>query len=116
VEAARWYRPAAEQGLVDAQFNLALLYTEPGGVGPDFDEAARWFRTAAQSGDTGAQLALARLYEQGLGRPVNLVQAYIWARRAENNGVEEAEVVRKRVAALMSPEELDEARRMTVER
>ena len=47
VEAAKWYRKAAVQGLARAQDNLGLCYDLGEGVAQDHAEAAKWFRKAA---------------------------------------------------------------------
>ena len=57
-EAARWYRRAAEQGDVEAQKRLALLYLQGRGVAKDSQEAEKWYSKAAGQGDPDAQSAL----------------------------------------------------------
>ena len=49
--AARWFRQAADRGLADSQFNLAILYENGRGVPKDLQEAYKWFALAARSGD-----------------------------------------------------------------
>ena len=44
------WRPLADQGDVDAQYNLALMYLNGQGVPQDFAEAARWYQLAAEQG------------------------------------------------------------------
>jgi len=41
--AAKWYRKAAEQGILNAQNNLGCMYYDGKGVPQDDAEAARWF-------------------------------------------------------------------------
>jgi hypothetical protein len=60
-EAARWYRKAAEQGQVEAQYNLGLMYDYGEGVVEDDAEAARWYRKAAEQGEVDAQNRLTEL-------------------------------------------------------
>ena len=48
IEAATWYRKAAEQGNADAQYNLGIMYSFGKGVPEDDAEAAKWFRKAAE--------------------------------------------------------------------
>jgi TPR repeat protein len=52
--AADWYRKAAQQGFVDAQTNLGMMYYHGQGVSRNHDEAAKWFRLAADQGDSEA--------------------------------------------------------------
>ncbi len=61
VEAARWYREAAEQGNDLAQHNLGMLYLEGKGVQLNLKEAEKWLRKAAESGNKRSQSALEKL-------------------------------------------------------
>jgi TPR repeat protein len=49
-ESARWYRLAADQGHVDAQFRIGEMYALGEGVRKDEKEAARWRLQAAAQG------------------------------------------------------------------
>ena len=49
VEAAKWYRRAAEQGNLLAQADLADMYKEGKGAPQDYAEAAKWYRRAAEN-------------------------------------------------------------------
>src|SRR5690349_14572247 len=50
-EAFAIWLPLAEQGRVEAQFNIAVLYEQGLGVGKSEAEAARWYRAAAERGE-----------------------------------------------------------------
>jgi TPR repeat protein len=56
VEAARFFRSAAEQGLPNAEFNLASAYFGGTGVPANYVEAAKWC-TIATTRATGAERA-----------------------------------------------------------
>ena len=43
-EAAKWYRLAANQGHVKAQFQLGMLYKKGLGIAQDYTEATRWLK------------------------------------------------------------------------
>ena len=47
-QAARWYEKAAEQGYLDAQYNLAIMYDNGFGVSKDRGKAVKWYRKAAE--------------------------------------------------------------------
>ena len=47
LEAVKWYRKAAEQGDITAQFHLGLCYEYGKGVEADQSEAVNWFQKAA---------------------------------------------------------------------
>lgn len=65
-EAVRWYRLAAEQGVVEAQYNLGLMYDNGTGVPQDSAEAARFYRLAAEQGDSNAQNNLGIIYGKSM--------------------------------------------------
>ena len=44
----KWFRKAADRGLVDAQFNLGVIYDAGEGVTQDYAEAAKWYRRFAE--------------------------------------------------------------------
>jgi TPR repeat protein len=52
--AALWFRKAAEQGFVKAQFNLGLMYDNGRGVIKDGRQAYFWWLLASAQGDTDA--------------------------------------------------------------
>jgi hypothetical protein len=49
--AAQWYQKAAEQGHVDAQYNLAIMHVMGRGVDQNTTAGMMWLATAAKSGD-----------------------------------------------------------------
>lgn len=56
VEAVKWWRKAAEQGDVSAQYDLGgCLMNGRGGVGKDLVEAAMWLQKAADQGHVRAK-------------------------------------------------------------
>lgn len=84
--AVREWRPLAEQGHRDAQFNLGLAYENGFGVGVDAAQAARWYRRAAEQDDRQAQAYLAEMYAQGLGVERDDREALHWYRTAAERG------------------------------
>ena len=49
-EALKWYRLAAEQGNLDAQYSLGVMYHNGEGVPVDYAEALKWFGLAVAPG------------------------------------------------------------------
>ena len=84
--AMREWRPLAQGGNRDAQFNLGLLYENGLGVPADGAEAARWYRRAAKQDDRIAQAYLAEMHAKGLGIERNDIEALHWYRRAAERG------------------------------
>lgn len=94
VEAAQWFRRAADQGLAMAQNRLGFMYANGQGVPQDYSEAVSWFRKAAEQGLADAQHNLGMMYEKGHGVPQDDIEAVKWYRKAndachvkKNNGM-----------------------------
>jgi localization factor PodJL len=51
---AQWFRKAADHGVADSQYNLAVLYARGIGVEVNMAEAYKWFTLAAKEGDKEA--------------------------------------------------------------
>ena len=86
LEAARWYRKAAEQGHSSAQHSLGIRYTRGEGVDQDHVEAVRWYRKAAEQGHSSAQHSLGIRYTRGEGVDQDHVEAVRWYRKAAEQG------------------------------
>ncbi len=86
-EALQWFRAAAEQGFVDAQYNLTLMYANGEGVAQDLEEAARLYRSAAEQGLAQAQVNIGVMYARGEGVAQDFAQAYAWIGTAAVQGL-----------------------------
>jgi TPR repeat protein len=86
-EAVKWYRLAAEQGNVFAQYELGRMYHNGTGVPKDYAEAAKWWRLAAEQGNAGAQSNLGVFYANGVGVPKDSAEAVKWYRKAAEQGL-----------------------------
>ena len=62
IEAAKWYRAAAEDGDAEAQFLLGRLYARGDGVPRLPAEAAKLFEKAAEQGIAAAQVNIAAFH------------------------------------------------------
>ncbi len=89
-EAVRWYRKAAEQGDVAAQYKLGCCYETGAGVVEDKTEAVRWYRKAAEQGYAPARYNLGFCYDIGWGVVENKTEAVSWYRQAAKQGNEDA--------------------------
>jgi len=85
-EVIEQYRKDAEQGDVQAQFNLGRMYKEGRGVEQDYKEAVKWYRKAAEQGDAQAQNSLGLRYEKGQGVEQDYTEAVRWYREAAGQG------------------------------
>lgn len=112
VEAAAWYRKAADQNNAEAQFRLAGCYRDGFGVPRDMVEAANWYRKAAESGHVRAQATLALLYSIGQGVSANNVEAYYWfslASEVKGPDQEKYAANRQSMAARLTADDLADA-------
>ncbi len=91
VEAAKWFRKAADQGLVGAQYSLGVAHMNGQGVPQDYAEAVKWFRLAADQGFAEAQASLGVAYIQGQGVPQDYAEAVKWCRKAADQGIARAQ-------------------------
>ncbi|MCB1672354.1 MAG: sel1 repeat family protein [Pseudomonadales bacterium] len=76
------FKDAAEDGLMMAQYNLAILYFSGRGTEQNFAEAFRWTAAAADQGHTQAQFNLGALYYEGQGTGKNRQTALEWYEKA----------------------------------
>jgi TPR repeat protein len=77
----------AEQGDVNAQFNLGWMYAEGRGVPRNSKQAVYWYSRAARQGDASAQFNLGMLYENGEGVARDDRQAAHWYAKAGGQGI-----------------------------
>lgn len=65
----KWFRAAAEKGVLEAQSLLGRIYSgaegDEWGIKPDIQEAKKWYEQAAEKGDSDAQIALGKIYYSG---------------------------------------------------
>ena len=63
VEAAKWWKLAADQGHAEAQWRLGMCSESGRGVEFSYAEAIKWYRKAADQGHPKAPSCLERLLE-----------------------------------------------------
>ena len=78
LSAYQLFKKLAEQGDIEAQHNLAILYKTGKGVMKDPEKAIKWFRKAADKGLADAQFYLGRMYDKGEGVEQGFEYAAIW--------------------------------------
>jgi hypothetical protein len=74
-KALRLWKPLAEQGDTEAQFNVGYMYAHGRGVPEDETKAVHWYRKAAEQGLASGQLGLGVMYAEGEGVPENDAKA-----------------------------------------
>ena len=115
-QAARLFRPLAEQGIASAQFNLGMMYARGQGVPQDYQAALKWYRRAAEQGHASAQNNLGLMYERGRGARQDFILAHMWSNiaAATLNGDEGKTALTRRdhVASQMTPAQIEKAQEM----
>ena len=86
VNAALWYRRAAEMGHAAAQNDLGVLYRDGLGVSRNYAEAVAWFRKSAAAGNAWGQTDLGWMYNNGWGVARDYAEAMKWYRLAAAQG------------------------------
>ena len=77
----------AELGMLDAQYNLGVMYT----INGRYQAAAHWFRKAAMRGHRESAYNLGVLLLNGQGQPRDEAKAADWIQRAAERGLPEAQ-------------------------
>ncbi|MFP5350416.1 MAG: tetratricopeptide repeat protein [Gammaproteobacteria bacterium] len=91
-EAARQFRPLAENGDAEAQYYLGYLYEKGRGVAKDPALMRKWYQRAADGGNAKAQYKVAVGYAFGLaGLPRSDEDAARWLRQSAENGYKRAQ-------------------------
>jgi TPR repeat protein len=85
------FHSLADQGMAEAQFNLALMYDNGDGVTQDYSEAVHWYKAAAQQGNASAQYNLGVRYDEGKGVAEDDSEAVRWYRAAAEQGYADAQ-------------------------
>jgi len=119
--ALQLHQKAAELGKVEAMYYLGSAYASGSGVQQDYASARDWLGRAASYEEAygrndfrpHAQNAIGVLYENGHGVGIDLMLAYAWYNLATVGGLSDASTNVRRVAALLTPEQLAEAQNLS---
>jgi len=84
-EYKKW-KPLAEQGSANAQYNLGVMYYKGSGVDQDYYAAVRWYKLAAEQGNASAQNKLGGMYYKGRGVTQDYDAATRWYELAAEQG------------------------------
>jgi TPR repeat protein len=89
--ALRLWTPLAEQGDIEAQFNLGMLYADGKGVAQNYKTAVKLFMLSAEQGDADAQSNLGVMYNNGSGVEQDYKTAVKWYMIAAEQGYSKAQ-------------------------
>jgi uncharacterized protein len=98
---------AAENGDVQAQYELGEFYYDGKRSERDLHQALKWFEQASLKGHAPSQYRLGMMFFRGEAVPANSVQAYIILKMAAVNGSDEAMDSADLISAQMTREQLE---------
>ena len=87
LEAAKWYRKAAEKNNPEATLSVGVCYDLGKGVEKNLQEAVKWYRKAADLGNGAAMWNLGRCYEKGEGVEKSIDQAVYWYKKGADKHI-----------------------------
>jgi TPR repeat protein len=96
LEAATWYRKAADQGDRHAMLSLSTAALSR----KDYPEAFLWTRKLADLGEQSAELTLGSMYIEGLGVPKDKEQGLAWLKKAASRNGWIASLAKKTIEQL----------------
>lgn len=100
------WKALADDGMVESQYNLGLLYYGGKGVERDPERAHDWYLRAATGGFPRAQYKVAEMYESGDGIRADLPRAHFWFSMAKRAKYEDAGKRRKHLAKTMTSSQI----------
>lgn len=114
-EALPWLYAAAGRGHAEAEYLLGMAHLQGRGTVQNYRAALEQFTKAAEHGQLDAQYQLAIFHRDGLATTASKETAYLWFNLAAARGHADALVMRDRLAAVMSGEELLRAQAASAE-
>lgn len=108
--AVHWYRQAALQNHLLAQYNLSIMLGRGQGIDRNEVEAAAWLSRAAYGGDAGAQFQMGqRLSRPNVGQSEPeaaeaTIEAYKWFQLAASQGYKASAANAERITFSMTTE------------
>ena len=105
----------SKRDVINAQYNLGVMYANGRGVPKDDETAVKWYTLAAKQGLTSAQYNLGFAYYNGEGVPKHFVHASMWWHIAASSGYENAIQNRNILAGMMTPANTSTAHKLADE-
>ena len=110
--AVYWFSLAAEKGHLDAQKKLGSMYYEGREVPHNYNEAIKWYTMAAYQSDINAQRKLGLCYIEA---DADYVKAYAWLTMAAEQGSNMSRKKRDQISKEMTSEQIVSANELIKE-
>lgn len=91
-QAVDFWQKAAENGHVEATYNLGCMYASGRGVKQDYKKASEFCQKAAENGYVKALFNLGVMYENGIGVKQDYKKAEILYKKAADQGLAQAKL------------------------
>ena len=109
------WKPLAEEGVSNAQYNIGLMYHNGLGVTQDYNEAFKWFLISSEQGNLNSIRLLSTMYALGNGIPKDFLKSYMWAKIGANNDDQNSKLMLNGLVKEMSNSDLDKANALVKE-
>ena len=112
-KAVYWLTKSAQQGILEAQYNLGVMYEKGDGVPQNYKQAVYWYTKSAQQGFPQAQNNLGLMYDKGEGVPKNYIHSYAWTNLAVSNNNQQARKGMVSLEKVMTPKQIAAAQELS---
>ena len=96
-EAYFYWRPLADAGDLESQYNVGWMYANGLGLNVNVLEAIRWWKKAAKKGHAPAKFSIGLAYLNGDGVKTDDEQAIEWMLSAASTGYEDGQDILRRL-------------------
>ena len=109
------WKPMAEEGVSNAQYNVALMYHNGLGVTQDYNEAFKWLLMSSAQGNLNSIRLLSTMYALGNGIKKDYLKSYMWAKIGADNDDQNSKLMMDGLIKEMSNSDIDKANALVKE-
>ncbi len=85
IEALEWFQKSADNGNINAMYQIAIMYRDGNGPKRDNTKHLGWLKKAAENGHAQSQLMLGNMYRDGVKVESDESEAFKWYKMAAEN-------------------------------
>ncbi len=109
------WKPLAEEGISNAQYNVGLMYHNGLGVNQDYNEAFKWLLMSSEQGNLNSIRLLSTMYALGNGIQKDYLKSYMWAKIGADNDDQNSKLMLDGLIKELSNSDLDKANALVKE-
>ena len=114
-KAAFWYKKLADNGVIEAQLTLGLMYIKGDGIEQDNTQALHWLTQAAEQRSPTAQYLLGVAHAEGHGTETDKLKAYMWYEIAAAMEYKDAIEARDELGKNLTKQEIRRAEKLATD-